>query len=51
MENNQVQYKNNASNVNDYKQSEVGTPDYSDLLLNKYISVIEMVESNAQFME
>jgi len=41
LENNQVQYKNNAQR-NDYKQSEVGTPDYSDLLLNKYISVIEM---------
>lgn len=27
----------------DYKQSEVGTPDYSDLLLDKYISVIEIV--------
>jgi hypothetical protein len=27
----------------DYKQSEVGTPDYSDLLLDQYISVIEIV--------
>jgi radical SAM superfamily enzyme YgiQ (UPF0313 family) len=27
----------------DYKQYEVGTPDYSDLLLDKYISVIEIV--------
>lgn len=27
----------------DYKQSEVGTPDYSGLLLKKYISVIEIV--------
>ena len=25
-----------------YKQSEVGTPDYSDLLLDQYISVIEV---------
>jgi len=40
-ENNQVVYKNNNS-VPDYKQSEVGTPDYSDLPLNKYISVIEV---------
>jgi hypothetical protein len=27
----------------DYKQNEVGTPDYSDLLLDKYISAIEVV--------
>ncbi len=27
----------------DYKQFDVGTPDYSDLLLDKYISVIEVV--------
>nr|WP_290933811.1 radical SAM protein [Haliscomenobacter sp.] len=27
----------------DYKQSEVGTPDYSDLLLDQYISAIEVV--------
>jgi hypothetical protein len=39
--NNQVVYKNDATK-SDYKQSEVGTPDYSDLLLDKYISVIEM---------
>lgn len=37
-----VVYKNNSS-LKDYKQSEVGTPDYSDLLLDKYISVIEIV--------
>ncbi len=37
-----VVYKNN-SNQKDYKQSEVGTPDYSDLQLDKYISVIEIV--------
>lgn len=36
-----VVYKNNSSR-HDYKQSEVGTPDYSDLQLNKYISVIEI---------
>lgn len=41
LENNQVVYKNNTLR-HDYKQSEVGTPDYSDLLLNKYISVIEI---------
>ncbi|MDO6605350.1 B12-binding domain-containing radical SAM protein [Arenibacter palladensis] len=35
-------YYNNLSSRTDYKQSEVGTPDYSDLLLNKYISVIEI---------
>lgn len=33
---------NNLSKQNDYKQSEVGTPDYSDLLLDRYISVIEI---------
>ncbi len=27
----------------DYKQGQVGTPDYSDLLLDKYISAIELV--------
>lgn len=41
LENNQVVYKNNSI-LHDYKQSEVGTPDYSDLLLDKYISVIEV---------
>ena len=41
LENNEVVYKNNTSK-SDYKQSEVGTPDYSDLLLDKYISVIEI---------
>ncbi len=40
--NNEVQYVNNSSTP-DYKQSQVGTPDYSDLLLDKYISVIEIV--------
>ena len=42
LENGKVVYKNNASKP-DYKQSQVGTPDYSDLLLDKYISVIEIV--------
>lgn len=32
----------NGSTSPDYKQFEVGTPDYSDLLLDKYISVIEV---------
>jgi len=39
-----VQYVNNA-NCSDYKQAQVGTPDYSDLLLDKYISAIEVVNS------
>jgi hypothetical protein len=33
---------NNTSTKSDYKQAEVGTPDYSDLFLTKYISVIEI---------
>lgn len=37
-----VTYINNT-NCHDYKQGQVGTPDYSDLLLNKYISAIEIV--------
>jgi hypothetical protein len=41
LENNEVVYKNNSTKT-DYKQEEVGTPDYSDLLLDKYISVIEI---------
>ena len=41
LQNNKVIYLNNSLKP-DYKQSEVGTPDYSDLLLDKYISVIEM---------
>ena len=42
LEDGKVVYKNNSTR-SDYKQSEVGTPDYSDLLLDKYISVIEIV--------
>ena len=42
LQNNEVKYINN-SKTPDYKQSDVGTPDYSDLLLDKYISVIEIV--------
>ncbi|WP_028122666.1 B12-binding domain-containing radical SAM protein [Epilithonimonas tenax] len=41
IENEQVTYKNNATK-HDYKQAQVGTPDYSDLQLDKYISVIEI---------
>lgn len=41
LENGEVVYKNNTTR-HDYKQSEVGTPDYTDLLLDNYISVIEM---------
>ena len=37
-----VVYINNKD-VKDYRQGEVGTPDYSDLLLDKYISAIEVV--------
>ncbi len=37
-----VEYINNPSN-RDYKFSEVGTPDYTDLHLDRYISVIEVV--------
>jgi len=33
---------NNSSEERDYKQSELGTPDYRDLPLDKYISVIEI---------
>ena len=42
LQNQAVEYINN-SKTPDYKQSQVGTPDYSDLLLDKYISVIEIV--------
>ncbi|MBK0382764.1 radical SAM protein [Pedobacter sp. SD-b] len=41
MEEGEVFY-NNLSLRKDYKQSELGTPDYSDLPLNSYISVIEL---------
>ena len=40
-ENNKVVY-NNLATKNDYKQSELGTPDYTDLLLDSYLSVIEI---------
>jgi hypothetical protein len=38
---NEVSYIN-SSQQHDYKQTEIGVPDYSDLLLSKYISVIEI---------
>ncbi|WP_055448872.1 B12-binding domain-containing radical SAM protein [Lacinutrix mariniflava] len=41
LENDVVTYKNNTKRP-DYKQLEVGTPDYSDLLLDQYVSVIEI---------
>lgn len=41
LENDQVIYKNNTLRL-DYKQAFVGTPDYGDLLLDRYISVIEI---------
>ena len=37
-----VTYINNQS-CKDYRQGDVGTPDYSDLRLNEYISAIEVV--------
>ncbi len=40
--NGQITYINNTA-CTDYKQGQVGTPDYSDLLLNKYISAIEVI--------
>lgn len=42
LEGDQVVYKNNST-IADYKQASLGTPDYSDLLLDKYISVIEII--------
>ncbi|RVU90522.1 radical SAM protein [Flavobacterium columnare] len=41
LENGEVVFQNNSI-LPDYKQSQVGTPDYSDLLLDRYISVIEI---------
>jgi hypothetical protein len=42
IENDEVVYRNDALK-SDYKQADVGTPDYSDLQLDNYISVIEIV--------
>ncbi|WP_378104407.1 B12-binding domain-containing radical SAM protein [Chryseobacterium sp. sg2396] len=44
MENGAVVYKNNSAR-HDYKQADIGTPDYSDLKLDQYISVIEIANS------
>ncbi|EHQ04001.1 B12-binding domain-containing radical SAM protein [Gillisia limnaea] len=41
MENGEVTYNNTSARA-DYKQAAVGTPDYSDLFLKEYISVIEI---------
>ncbi|KQR95644.1 radical SAM protein [Chryseobacterium sp. Leaf180] len=41
LENEHVVYKNDSTKP-DYKQSQIGTPDYSDLKLGEYISVIEI---------
>ena len=41
LENGEVVYKNTSTKP-DYRQIEVGTPDYSDLKLDEYISVIEI---------
>ena len=40
--NGEVKYINNT-NCSDYKQGQVGTPDYDGLLLDKYISAIEVI--------
>ena len=42
MINGHLTYINNTA-CTDYKQGQVGTPDYSDLLLDQYISAIEVV--------
>ncbi len=42
LQNNEVVYINNSS-CKDYKQAEIGTPDYTDLPLDKYINAIEMI--------
>lgn len=42
LENGEVVYRNDALR-SDYKQADVGTPDYSDLPLDSYISVIEII--------
>jgi len=41
LEDNKVVYKNDSLRA-DYKQQDIGTPDYSDLQLSNYISVIEI---------
>lgn len=41
IENQELTYKNNSKR-HDYKQADIGTPDYTDLKLDQYISVIEI---------
>lgn len=41
LENQEVVYKNNSKR-HDFKQADIGTPDYTDLKLDQYISVIEI---------
>lgn len=41
VKNQKVVYKNNSKRP-DYKQADIGTPDYTDLQLDQYISVIEI---------
>jgi hypothetical protein len=41
LENGQVVYKNDST-LSDYKFKDTGTPDYTDLMLDQYISVIEI---------
>lgn len=41
LENNQVVYHDNLL-IHDYKQADIGCPDYSNIDLNQYISVIEV---------
>ncbi|KFF12211.1 Fe-S oxidoreductase [Chryseobacterium soli] len=41
LENGLITYKNNTTR-HDYKQADIGTPDYTDLQLENYISVIEI---------
>jgi hypothetical protein len=41
LENGEINYINNTTKP-DYKQAQVGTPDYNDLKLDDYISVIEI---------
>lgn len=42
LKNNEVVYVNNSS-CKDYSHADIGTPDYSNLLLDKYISAIEII--------
>jgi Radical SAM superfamily len=42
LQQNEIVYINNSS-CKDYSHAEIGTPDYSDLLLDKYINAIEII--------